>query len=156
MSSGHDGLVVSGTTGEAPTTTDDEKDALLRAVVEAVDGRGPVVAGVGTNDTAHTVELARRAAAAGADGLLVVAPYYSRPSQAGLLAHVRTVADATDLPVMLYDIPVRSGVPSRPRRCCAWASTPGSSRSRTPRGTCRPPPGSCPAATSPSTPATTA
>lgn len=110
MASGHDGLVVSGTTGEAPTTSDEEKDRLLRAVVEAVGGRGPVVAGVGTNDTAHTVELARRAEAAGADGLLVVSPYYSRPSQDGLFAHVRTVADATVLPVMLYDIPVRSGV----------------------------------------------
>jgi len=110
MASGHDGLVVSGTTGEAPTTSDDEKDRLLRAVVEATGGRGPVLAGVGTNDTAHTVQLARRAEAAGADGLLVVAPYYSRPTQDGLLAHVRTVADATGLPVMLYDIPARSGV----------------------------------------------
>ena len=110
LASGHDGLVVSGTTGEAPTTTDDEKDLLLRAVLEAAGGRGHVVAGVGTNDTAHSVSLARRAAAAGAHGLLVVAPYYSRPTQDGLLAHVRAVADATDLPVMLYDIPGRSCV----------------------------------------------
>ncbi|MFC3690171.1 4-hydroxy-tetrahydrodipicolinate synthase [Aquipuribacter hungaricus] len=110
MASGHDGLVVSGTTGEAPTTSDEEKDRLLRTVVEAVQGAGPVIAGVGTNDTAHSVTLARRAEAAGATGLLVVAPYYSRPSQDGLLAHVRTVADATDLPVMLYDIPGRSAV----------------------------------------------
>lgn len=110
LASGHDGLVVSGTTGEAPTTTDDEKDHLLRAVLEAAGGRGHVVAGVGTNDTAHSVCLARRAAAAGAHGLLVVAPYYSRPTQDGLLAHVRAVADATDLPVMLYDIPGRSCV----------------------------------------------
>ena len=110
LASGHDGLVVSGTTGEAPTTTDDEKDQLLRAVLEAAGGRGHVVAGVGTNDTAHSVRLARRAAAAGAHGLLVVAPYYSRPTQDGLLAHVRAVADATDLPVMLYDIPGRSCV----------------------------------------------
>ena len=110
LASGHDGLVVSGTTGEAPTTSDDEKDHLLRAVLEAADGRGHVVAGVGTNDTAHSVCLARRAAAAGAHGLLVVAPYYSRPTQDGLLAHVRAVADATDLPVMLYDIPGRSCV----------------------------------------------
>ena len=110
LASGHDGLVVSGTTGEAPTTTDDEKDQLLRAVLEAAGGRGHVVAGVGTNDTAHSVRLARRAAAAGAHGLLVVAPYYSRPTQDGLVAHVRAVADATDLPVMLYDIPGRSCV----------------------------------------------
>jgi len=110
LGSGHDGLVVSGTTGEAPTTSDEEKDRLLRAVLEAVDGRGHVVAGVGTNDTAHSVVLARRAAAAGAQGVLVVAPYYSRPTQDGLLAHVRAVADATDLPVMLYDIPGRSCV----------------------------------------------
>lgn len=107
---GNDGLVVSGTTGEAPTTSDDEKDAILRTVVEVAAGRGPVVAGVGTNDTAHSVHLAQRAEAAGADGLLVVAPYYSRPSQDGLVAHVRAVADATALPVMLYDIPGRSVV----------------------------------------------
>lgn len=108
---GNDGLVISGTTGEAPTTTDAEKDLLLRAVVEAVGDRAQVIAGVGTYDTAHTVESARAAEKAGAAGLLVVTPYYSRPPQSGLLAHFTTVADATDLPVMLYDIPVRSGVP---------------------------------------------
>ncbi|MDX6198390.1 MAG: 4-hydroxy-tetrahydrodipicolinate synthase [Actinomycetota bacterium] len=107
---GNDGLVISGTTGESPTTTDAEKDALLRAVVEAVGDRAKVVAGVGTYDTAHTVESARAAEKAGAAGLLVVTPYYSRPPQAGLLAHFTAVADATDLPVMLYDIPVRTGV----------------------------------------------
>jgi 4-hydroxy-tetrahydrodipicolinate synthase len=107
---GNDGLVISGTTGESPTTTDAEKDALLRAVVEAVGDRAKVVAGVGTYDTAQTVESARAAEKAGAAGLLVVTPYYSRPPQAGLLAHFTTVADATDLPVMLYDIPVRAGV----------------------------------------------
>ncbi len=110
MDSGHDGVVVSGTTGEAPTTSDEEKVALLQAVVEAVGARGHVLAGVGTNDTAHSSHLARMAAAAGADGLLLVAPYYSRPSQGGMVAHVRTVADATELPVMLYDIPARSAV----------------------------------------------
>src|SRR3954449_648870 len=108
---GNDGLVISGTTGESPTTTDDEKERLLRAVVEAVGDRAHVVAGVGTNDTAHTVELARSAEKAGASALLVVSPYYNKPPQAGLLAHFRQVADATDLPVMLYDIPVRTGVP---------------------------------------------
>jgi 4-hydroxy-tetrahydrodipicolinate synthase len=107
---GNDGLVVSGTTGESPTTSDAEKDRLLRAVVEAVGDRAQVLAGVGTNDTAHTVELAQAAQKAGAHGLLVVTPYYSKPPQAGLVAHFTAVADATDLPVMLYDIPGRSGV----------------------------------------------
>ncbi|GAB4071821.1 4-hydroxy-tetrahydrodipicolinate synthase [Angustibacter speluncae] len=111
VDAGDDGLVVSGTTGESPTTTDTEKSDLLRAVVEAVGDRAHVLAGVGTNDTAHTSELARQAAAAGADGLLVVTPYYSKPPQAGLLAHFTAVASATDLPVMVYDIPGRSGVP---------------------------------------------
>ena len=105
----NDGLVVSGTTGESPTTTDEEKDRLLRAVVEAVGDRAAVVAGVGTNDTAHTVHLAQAAEKAGATGLLVVTPYYNRPPQAGLLAHFRTAADATGLPSMLYDIPGRTG-----------------------------------------------
>jgi len=108
---GHDGLVVSGTTGESPTTSDQEKSDLLRAVVDAVVDRARIVAGVGTNDTAHSVEGARAAAKAGAHGVLVVTPYYNKPPQAGLLAHFRTVADATDLPVMVYDIPGRSGVP---------------------------------------------
>lgn len=108
---GNDGLVISGTTGESPTTTDDEKDRLLRAVVEAVGDRATVVAGVGTNDTAHTVHLARSAERAGVAGLLVVTPYYNKPPQAGLLAHFRAAADATGLPVLLYDIPGRTGVP---------------------------------------------
>jgi 4-hydroxy-tetrahydrodipicolinate synthase len=107
---GNDGLVINGTTGESPTTTDSEKEALIRAVVDAVGDRAHVVAGVGTFDTRHTVELAHAAAKAGAHGLLVVTPYYSKPPQAGLLAHFTTVADATDLPVLLYDIPQRSGV----------------------------------------------
>ena len=110
VDAGNEGLVVNGTAGEASTTTDAEKAALVRAVVEAVGDRASVVAGVGTNDTAHTVELARSAAAAGADGLLVVTPYYNRPPQAGVLAHVRRVADSTDVPVLLYDIPQRSGI----------------------------------------------
>jgi 4-hydroxy-tetrahydrodipicolinate synthase len=107
---GHDGLVVSGTTGEAPTTTDAEKDQLLRAVIEAVGDRATIVAGVGTNDTRHTVELAEQAAKAGAQGLLVVTPYYNKPPGEGLVAHFAVVADATDLPVMMYDIPGRAGV----------------------------------------------
>ena len=109
VDNGNDGIVVNGTTGESPTTTDAEKDRLLRAVVESVGDRAHVVAGVGTNDTSHTVELAQQAEKAGAGGLLVVTPYYNRPPQTGLLAHFSTVADATDLPVMLYDIPARTG-----------------------------------------------
>lgn len=110
VDSGHDGLVISGTTGESPTLSDDEQESLLRTIVEAVGDRATVVAGVGTFDTAHSLHLARRAAAAGADGLLVVTPYYSKPPQDGIVAHFAAVADSTDLPVMLYDIPGRSGV----------------------------------------------
>ncbi|MEU4403922.1 4-hydroxy-tetrahydrodipicolinate synthase [Streptosporangium sp. NPDC023963] len=109
----NDGIVVSGTTGESPTTTDDEKERLLRAVVEAVGDRATVVAGAGTNDTHHSVGLAEAAERAGAHGLLLVTPYYSKPPQEGIYRHFATVADATALPVMLYDIPGRSGVPIR-------------------------------------------
>jgi 4-hydroxy-tetrahydrodipicolinate synthase len=111
VADGSDGLVISGTTGESPTTSDEEKAELVRAVVAAVGDRATVVASVGTYNTAHTVELAKQAAAAGAHGLLVVTPYYSRPPQAGLLAHFTAVANATELPMMLYDIPPRSVVP---------------------------------------------
>ncbi|MEV1200996.1 4-hydroxy-tetrahydrodipicolinate synthase [Microbispora rosea] len=107
----NDGLIVSGTTGESPTTSDEEKDRILRAVVEAVGDRATVVAGAGTNDTRHSVELAEAAERAGAHGLLVVTPYYNKPPQEGLLRHFTAVADATGLPVMLYDIPGRAGVP---------------------------------------------
>jgi 4-hydroxy-tetrahydrodipicolinate synthase len=111
VDTGCDGLVISGTTGESPTTTDDEKIALLEAVLEAVGDRARIIAGAGTYDTAHSVHLAKASAAAGAHGLLVVTPYYSRPSQRGLIAHFTAVADATDLPVVLYDIPPRSIIP---------------------------------------------
>lgn len=111
VSGGLDGLVVSGTTGESPTTTPAEKNELLRVVLDAVGDRARVVQGAGSYDTAETVLRAREAAEIGAHGLLIVTPYYSRPPQRGLLAHFRTVADATDLPVMLYDIPPRSVVP---------------------------------------------
>ncbi|GAT09880.1 4-hydroxy-tetrahydrodipicolinate synthase [Mycolicibacterium novocastrense] len=111
VDSGCDGLVLSGTTGESPTTTDAEKIALLRAVLDAVGDRARIIAGAGTYDTAHSVHLARACAAEGAHGLLVVTPYYSRPPQAGLLAHFTAVADSTPLPVVLYDIPPRSVVP---------------------------------------------
>jgi 4-hydroxy-tetrahydrodipicolinate synthase len=107
---GCDGLVVNGTTGESPTTTDNEKQQLVRAVVDAVGDRAYVVSGAGTNDTAHSVELAREAEKAGAAGILAVAPYYNKPPQTGLIRHFTQIADATDLPVMLYDIPGRTGV----------------------------------------------
>jgi 4-hydroxy-tetrahydrodipicolinate synthase len=111
VESGNDALVVNGTTGEAPTTSDKEKFNLLRTVVATVGGHVRVLAGAGTYDTAHSVHLSQEAERAGADGLLVVTPYYSRPPQSGLLAHFTTIADATDLPVMLYDIPPRSVIP---------------------------------------------
>ena len=111
IDAGCDGLVLSGTTGESPTTTDAEKITLLRAVLEAVGDRARVIAGAGSYDTAHSVHLAKACAAEGAHGLLVVTPYYSRPPQSGLVAHFSAVADATELPVVLYDIPPRSMVP---------------------------------------------
>ncbi|MFJ4716036.1 4-hydroxy-tetrahydrodipicolinate synthase [Streptomyces sp. NPDC088785] len=111
VDAGNDGLIVNGTTGESPTTSNAEKSDLVRAVVEAVGERAHVVAGVGTNDTRHSIELARQAQQAGAHGLLTVTPYYNKPPQEGLLRHFTAIADATDLPVMLYDIPGRSGVP---------------------------------------------
>lgn len=111
VDNGHDGLVVNGTTGESPTTTDSEKVNLVRVVVEAVGHRAQVVAGAGSNNTAHTVESARAAAKAGAHGLLIVTPYYNKPPQEGVLAHFTTVADATDLPMIVYDIPGRTGTP---------------------------------------------
>ncbi|WP_431987288.1 4-hydroxy-tetrahydrodipicolinate synthase [Streptomyces griseoflavus] len=114
VTGGCDGLVLSGTTGESPTTTDAEKSALITAVREAIGTRATIVAGVGTPDTAHTVELARAAERAGADGLLVVAPYYSRPPQDAIEAHFLRVADSTGLPLALYDIPARTGTRIEP------------------------------------------
>lgn len=106
---GVDGLVVNGTTGEAPTTTDAEKAQLIKAVKEAVGDNTKILAGVGTNSTRHTIELARQAEQNGADGLLVVTPYYSKPTQEGVENHFRQVADASGLPALLYDIPGRTG-----------------------------------------------
>src|SRR4051795_12014822 len=106
---GHDGVVVSGTTGESPTTTVPEDAEILATVKDAVGDRAVVVAGVGTNSTAHSVELAKQAEKIGADGLLLVTPYYNKPGQAGVLHHFRTVAEATGVPVMLYDVPGRTG-----------------------------------------------
>ncbi|MEV1021673.1 4-hydroxy-tetrahydrodipicolinate synthase [Streptomyces sp. NPDC050264] len=114
VTEGCEGLVLSGTTGESPTTTDAEKAELVRAVREATDGRAAVLTGVGTADTRHTLDLARQAQQAGADGLLAAPPYYSRPPQDAVEAHFRALADATDLPVMLYDIPARTGTRIEP------------------------------------------
>jgi 4-hydroxy-tetrahydrodipicolinate synthase len=108
---GVDGLVVSGTTGESPTTSDSEKERLVRAVVEAVGDRAKVLAGAGSNDTHHTIELCRTAEKAGAHALLLVTPYYNKPPQPALVRHFQMAADATELPVMLYDIPTRTATP---------------------------------------------
>ena len=121
---GADGLVVTGTTGETSTLTDDENVAMFRTVVEAVGDRARVVAGTGTNDTAHTLELSRRAAETGVDGLLLVTPYYNKPNQAGIRAHFEAVADGVDLPIMLYDIPGRSVMPIEPETLIALAQHP--------------------------------
>jgi 4-hydroxy-tetrahydrodipicolinate synthase len=111
---GNDALVINGTTGESPTTTDHEQEMVVRAVVEAVGDRAQVIAGASSNDTVHAVERARMAYKAGAHGLLVVTPYYNRPQQSGVEYHLSTVAEATALPVMLYDIPGRTGVAIEP------------------------------------------
>jgi 4-hydroxy-tetrahydrodipicolinate synthase len=105
----HDGLVINGTTGESATKTDAEDLAVLKAVLEAVGDRATIVAGVGTNDTAHSVACAKTAAAAGAHGVMAVTPYYNRPPQEGIIAHFHAIADATDLPMLTYDIPKRTG-----------------------------------------------
>jgi 4-hydroxy-tetrahydrodipicolinate synthase len=110
ISTGHDGIVLNGTTGEAPTTSDDEKDEIIKVVRKVVGSNIKIVAGAGNNETSHSVEQAKRAAKAGADGLLVVTPYYNKPPQAGVIAHFTAMADATDLPVVMYDIPGRTGI----------------------------------------------
>ena len=117
----NDALVISGTGGESPTTTDAEKETLLRAVVEALGDRARVVAGVGTNNTAHTIELAHAAEKAGAHGVLVVTPYYNKPPQAGVAKHFLTVADAVGLPLMVYDIPHRAGTAISTETMCRIA-----------------------------------
>lgn len=110
LDNGSDGLVVAGTTGESPTLTDDEKSEMLRTVLDAVGGRASVIAGTGTYDTRHTIELTQAAEAAGAAAALVVTPYYNKPPERGLVAHFRAVAAATSLPVVIYNIPSRCGV----------------------------------------------
>lgn len=121
---GSDGIVVAGTTGESPTLSDEEKLRLFKAVKEAVGGRVKVVAGTGTYDTKHSIKLSREAERAGADGLLLVNPYYNRPSQDGLYAHFRAIAESTRLPVMLYNIPGRTGVNCAPETIARLADVP--------------------------------
>src|SRR5690349_9815523 len=121
---GHDGVVLNGTTGEAPTTHAPEKADLIRAVVESVGDRALVLAGAGSNDTQHAVRMAEQAAEAGAHGLLVVTPYYSRPSQKGIYEHTLAVVEATELPVMLYDVPGRTVVRYSPATLLRLAEHP--------------------------------
>lgn len=110
VATGHDGIVVNGTTGEAPTTSDEEKVQIIKTVKGVVGPAIKVIAGAGNNETSHSVIQGQEAQAAGADGLLVVTPYYNKPPQSGVAAHFRAIADATDLPVMMYDIPHRTGI----------------------------------------------
>ena len=121
QATGHDGIVVNGTTGEAPTTSDEEKVEIIKVVRKATDGKLKIIAGAGNNETSHSVEQAKLAADAGADGLLVVTPYYNKPPQAGIEAHFRAMADATNVPVMLYDIPGRTGIAIEPDTICRLA-----------------------------------
>jgi 4-hydroxy-tetrahydrodipicolinate synthase len=121
---GNDGLVIAGTTGESPTLSDEEKIRLFRATKEAVGSRGKIIAGTGTYDTAHSIHLSREAHRAGVDGLLLVNPYYSRPSQEGLYQHFKTIAESTPLPVMLYNIPGRTSVNCTPETIARLAQVP--------------------------------
>ncbi|WP_461163334.1 4-hydroxy-tetrahydrodipicolinate synthase [Arthrobacter sp. R4-81] len=121
---GCDGLVVTGTTGETSTLTDAENLGMFRAVKDAVGGRAAIIAGTGTNDTAHSVHLSQQAAALGVDGLLIVTPYYNKPSQGGVRAHFEKIASSTDVPVMVYDIPGRSSIPIHPETMIRLAQHP--------------------------------
>lgn len=121
VESGHDGIVVNGTTGEAPTTSDEEKIEIIKVVLKATAGKAKVIAGAGNNETSHSVEQAQMAAKAGAHGLLVVTPYYNKPPQAGIEAHFAAMANATDVPVMIYDIPGRTGIAIEPDTICRLA-----------------------------------
>ena len=110
IASGHDAIVLNGTTGEAPTTSDAEKVEIIKVVKKVAAGRVQIISGAGNNETSHSIEQAQEAKAAGADGVLVVTPYYNKPPQAGIIAHFKAIADATDLPLMMYDIPHRTGI----------------------------------------------
>lgn len=124
VATGHDGVVVNGTTGESPTLSSTESIAMVREVKAAAGDRLKVTAGVGSNNTAHAIEMAAQATEAGADGLLIVSPYYNKPTQAGLLAHTRALADAAELPIMLYDIPGRTATPFAVETLIALADHP--------------------------------
>lgn len=124
LATGHDGIVVNGTTGESATLTSAESIEMVEWVIDAAGERAKIVAGVGSNDTRHAVEMAKLARDAGADALLLVSPYYNKPTQAGVLAHCRAVADATELPVLLYDIPGRTGIPFATETLIALAEHP--------------------------------
>ncbi|MDR7416478.1 MAG: 4-hydroxy-tetrahydrodipicolinate synthase [Armatimonadota bacterium] len=124
VETGTDALVVCGTTGEAPTLSDEEKIRLVRVVKGAVGGRAPVIAGTGTYDTAHSVHLSEEAKRAGADGLLLVVPYYNRPSQEGIYRHFRTIAERVDLPILLYNIPARTGTNMLPETVARLSEIP--------------------------------
>ena len=124
VAAGNDGLIINGTTGESATTSDEEKAQLLRAVVAAVGASTHILAGVGTNDTRHSIDLAQAAVETGATGLLIVTPYYNRPPQSGLIKHFTAIADSTELPVMLYDIPSRTGTAIEPDTFAVLAQHP--------------------------------
>lgn len=124
LDSGHDAIVLNGTTGEAPTTSDEEKIEIIKVVRKVLAGKAKIIAGAGNNETSHSVEQAEMAANAGADGLLVVTPYYNKPPQAGIEAHFKAMANATDVPVMMYDIPGRTGVAIDPDTICRLAEHP--------------------------------
>jgi 4-hydroxy-tetrahydrodipicolinate synthase len=124
VDTGHDAIAVNGTTGEAPTTKSSEKLEIIKVVKSTVPSHIKVLTGAGDNETAYTVEQAKRSAAAGADGLLIVTPYYNKPPQTGIEAHFRAVADATDLPIMMYDIPGRTGVEIEQDTICRLAEHP--------------------------------
>ncbi len=155
VDAGNDGLIVNGTTGESPTLRDSEKIASLKVVLDAVGDRATVITGASNNDTRHSIDIARAAQDAGAHGLLLVTPYYNKPPQAGLAAHFLAIADATDLPIMTYDIPGGPACRSRRTRSPASPSTRASSPTRTPRPTSRPRPPSSPRPGSRGTPAMT-
>ena len=130
----HDGIVVNGTTGESSTLTSDESIRVIELVAAHVGDRAVVVAGVGSNDTAHSIDMARRSAAVGARGLLVVTPYYNKPTQPGLIAHFGAIADATDLPVLVYDIPGRTGIPIQTETLLRLAEHPRVVSGKAPKG----------------------
>jgi 4-hydroxy-tetrahydrodipicolinate synthase len=135
VAAGVNGIIPLGTTGESPTIDEAEADTLIERTVEAVDGRVPIVVGVSGNDTRKVVKTIERLQRHRVDGLLATCPYYNRPSQDGLRAHFTHLAEATDRPILIYNIPYRTGAISRTTPCSRWPSCPTSPASRTPRAT---------------------